>query len=385
MKVLHILTSLNPIAGGVAKAVDLAVCALDSVGFASEVVCFDEPEASFLRSKHYEVYALGPANNMYSYTENFKEWARVHLRNYDHIILHGLWQYSSYGGYLFWRKYASTSSLWVMPHGMLDPYFQKAKDRRLKAIRNWFFWKFLERQVVNNSNGLLFTCLDELKLARTTFKPYNPKSEIVVGLGIDSPISYSYSLSEAFKSTIPALNERPYFLFLGRVDSKKGVDLLVKAYRSLRVKHADIPDLVIAGPGLESAYGQQVLSDAAGDDRIHFPGMLQGAAKWGALYGAQNFILPSHQENFGIAVVEALACGTPVLISKQVNIWREIIKEEAGIAEADTLEGTINLLERWLNFSEEQRRLKKDNASKAYRQYFTTNAFGENLRVLFNK
>ena len=78
-------------------------------------------------------------------------------------------------------------------------------------------------------------------------------------------------------------------------------------------------------------------------------GMLSGAAKWGALYGCEAFVLPSHQENFGIAVVEALACGRPVLISDQVNIWREIVEDGAGIAEADTEEGVEKLLRRFLD------------------------------------
>ena len=76
--------------------------------------------------------------------------------------------------------------------------------------------------------------------------------------------------------------------------------------------------------------------------------MLTGELKWGAFRCAQAFCLPSHQENFGIAVVEALACGCPVLISDKVNIWREIQAAQAGLVEPDTLAGTVALLERWL-------------------------------------
>jgi glycosyltransferase involved in cell wall biosynthesis len=76
--------------------------------------------------------------------------------------------------------------------------------------------------------------------------------------------------------------------------------------------------------------------------------MLTGDAKWGALYGCDAFILPSHQENFGIAVVEALACGKPVLISNKVNIWREIEKDRAGTVRDDTVSGTKRLLDYWL-------------------------------------
>ena len=83
--------------------------------------------------------------------------------------------------------------------------------------------------------------------------------------------------------------------------------------------------------------------------------MLQGDAKWGAFYAAEVFALPSHQENFGIAVAEALACGTPVLISNKVNIWREIAEDGVGLVEEDDLAGTTRLLERWRALSTEER------------------------------
>ena len=79
--------------------------------------------------------------------------------------------------------------------------------------------------------------------------------------------------------------------------------------------------------------------------------MLQGELKWGAFYAAEVFVLPSHQENFGIVVAEALACGKPVLISHKVNIWREIVADGAGLMAEDTQAGTDELLQRWLAMS----------------------------------
>jgi glycosyltransferase involved in cell wall biosynthesis len=103
---------------------------------------------------------------------------------------------------------------------------------------------------------------------------------------------------------------------------------------------------------------------------IFFPGMLTGNAKWGAFYGCQAFILPSHQENFGIAVIEALACGKAVLISNQVNIWREIESAGGGIVAADTLEGTENILERWIRFSEHEKNSIGDLAQNCFKSFF---------------
>ena len=83
--------------------------------------------------------------------------------------------------------------------------------------------------------------------------------------------------------------------------------------------------------------------------------MLKDDAKWGAFRSCEAFVLPSHQENFGIAVAEAMACARPVLISNQVNIWPDIVKSNSGLVEDDTLEGTVKLLQRYLSMSEIER------------------------------
>ncbi len=98
------------------------------------------------------------------------------------------------------------------------------------------------------------------------------------------------------------------------------------------------------------------LVSAAGlADRVHWTGMLEGGAKWGAFFASEAFILPSHQENFGIAVAEALACGRPVLLSDKVNIAPDVAEDGAGLMEDDTLAGTVRLLERWIAMSPAER------------------------------
>jgi glycosyltransferase involved in cell wall biosynthesis len=103
---------------------------------------------------------------------------------------------------------------------------------------------------------------------------------------------------------------------------------------------------------------------------IIWPGMLTGDAKWGALYRAKAFVLPSHQENFGIAVVEALACVTPVLISNQVNIWQEIEADRAGLVANDTLEGTQQLFQKWDNLSPLEKKAMTQAAKDSYSNRF---------------
>jgi glycosyltransferase involved in cell wall biosynthesis len=82
--------------------------------------------------------------------------------------------------------------------------------------------------------------------------------------------------------------------------------------------------------------------------------MLAGDQKWGALRSCEAFILPSHQENFGVAVAEALACGKEVLITNKVNIWREVEQSGVGFVAEDTEQGIVSLLEKFLERNKTQ-------------------------------
>jgi glycosyltransferase involved in cell wall biosynthesis len=352
-----------------------------AMGVENEVVCCDTPDKEWIGSDAFPLHALGPGRFGFSYTPKLGPWLRENARRFDAVVVHGMWQWP---GICTVRALASGRKpncfsnsppvtrhplLFVMPHGMLDPWFQRDRSRQVKAVRNWFYWWMVERWVVNGAAGLLFTCQEELRLARTTFGGYRPRRELNVGYGIEEPPEFSERMRAAFLKKVPGLGERRYLLFLGRIHPKKGVEMLVRAFARVRSELTsarspevrEFPELVIAGPGWDSDYGREVrgLIDEANRSisstkhrtlktensaPIHIVDMLSGAEKWGALHGCEAFVLPSHQENFGIAVVEALGCGRPVLISNKVNIWREISEDGAGLVEEDSLEGTARLL-----------------------------------------
>jgi glycosyltransferase involved in cell wall biosynthesis len=98
--------------------------------------------------------------------------------------------------------------------------------------------------------------------------------------------------------------------------------------------------------------------------------MLQGDLKWGAFHGSDVFVLPSHQENFGVAVAEALGCGLPVLISDKVNVWREIEADGAGMVAADTVDGTEKNLVRWLELDDTARADMRARAARTFEARF---------------
>lgn len=369
MNILRVIPSMDPKQGGPCQGIRNSIPAQEKLGVYNEVLSFDDPSSEFLDKDHFKINAIGPAKGPYSYCSGLNTWLNKNLLRFDAVIIHGLWQYHSYGTYKAWKYFRKdnkkTPPVYVMPHGMLDPYFQKAKSRRLKAIRNWVFWKVVEGHVLNEVSGVLFTCKEELLLARETFRPYHPNAELNVGYGIQPPPAYKKEHRNSFLDLCPEIEGKPYWLYLSRIHPKKGVDMLIRAYLKLLKKQPDIPALVIAGPGLETVYGN-FLTKIGQHKKIHFLGMLQGNAKWGAFYGCRAFILPSHQENFGIAVVEAMACKKPVLISDKVNIWREIRDGNGGLICEDTVEGTFKMLKEYDSLSELDQLELGENSHKIY-------------------
>ncbi len=204
--------------------------------------------------------------------------------------------------------------------------------------------------VLRDALAVFFTADFEQNLAKTSFRP-NKWNSVVVGLGITDPEEGKrdpVAQIAAFYRRFPELENRRFLLFLARIHAKKGCDLLIEAFAKVAASVPDV-DVLIAGPDQEGTQAklQRIAEQAGIGRRIHWPGMIDGDNKWGALRASEAFVLTSHSENFGIAVVESLAVGRPVLISNQVNIWREIENDGAGLVEDDTPEGTERLLRRW--------------------------------------
>ena len=104
-----------------------------------------------------------------------------------------------------------------------------------------------------------------------------------------------------------------------------------------------------------------------------------GDEKWGAFQASEAFILPSHQENFGISVAESLSASLPVLISNKVNIWREIEQDGAGLVENDDPQGTYSLLKRWLALDARERAEKREIARACFLEHFEISGAAQSL------
>ncbi len=349
MRILHVIRSLHPEYGGPAQLVRCIVAAGPRLGWEGEVASLDLPGQAFIQEIQFPVHALGENRTTYGYSKHWVPWLRANIDRFDGVVVHGIWQYQSWGT---WRAIRGRKPYVLFPHGMLDPWFKRRYP--LKHVKKWFYWHLAERRVLRDANSVLFTCSTEQRLAPESFE-MPPWNAAVVPYGAEMPTGDTQQQMESFYQACPGARDKRFFLYLGRIHPKKGCDLLIDAFASIAATEPGI-DLVMAGPdaGMREALEARITS-AGFAHRVHWPGLVTGDAKWGAFHASDAFVLPSHQENFGIAVAEALGCSRPVLISDQVNIWPEIYADGAGLVSPDTFAGTRDLLERWLALNEEQR------------------------------
>jgi len=366
VRLLHLISNVDPRAGGVIEGVLRIHEALVALGHESELVSLDDPAAPWVSECPAPLHPLGPSRGAYQYNSDAVAWLRAHAGRYDAVIVNGLWQYASFAA---WRAlHSAPTPYFVYTHGMLDPWFKRRYP--LKHLKKWLYWPWAEYRVLRDAAAVIFTCEEERLLARQSFWLYRAR-EVVGSYGTSEPPSDAAALSEAFLARFPELRGKRALLYLGRIHEKKGGDLLVDAFARVAADSTAL-QLVMAGPGDERLLAQlrQRATELGIADRITWTGMLQGDLKWGAFHSADAFCLPSHQENFGIAVVEALACGKPVLISDKVNIWREIEQDGAGLVAPDTLAGTVDTLQRWLALTPAEAAAMRLAARRTFRDRF---------------
>lgn len=373
LRLLHVIASADPRGGGPIEGILRQDEAVAEIGH-REIVSLDPPDAPFLKDHRIRVHPLGMGRFdprtlgnrflRFGYTPKLAPWLRKHSRDYDCVIVNGLWSYASVGASRVLPDLHVP--YFVFTHGMLDPWFRRQDP--LKHAAKQAFWLAFEGRLLHHARAVLFTSEEERLLARGEFWGYSYREQ-VVGYGAGDVKGDPGQQIEAFRTSLPRLGARPYLLFLSRIHHKKGCDLLIRAFARVAAQRPDL-DLVIAGPDQSGwrAKLETIARELKIDERVHWPGMLTGDAKWGAFRAAEAFVLPSHQENFGIVVAEALACGAPVLITDKVNIWREVEAAGAGLVAADDQDGIDRLIEQFLALEPEAR----DRMRRAARACFET-------------
>ncbi len=376
MKQLHLISSLDSAGGGPVEVLRQFALTLANTEHALEVACLDKPDANWLADFPAKVYPLGQkATVKYAYSPLLYDWLRYHAQHYDAVVVHGLWQYH---GLAAWRAlHQGRVPYFVFTHGMLDPWFKQQYP--LKHLKKQLYWWLAEYRLLRDAQAVLFTCEEERRLASQSFAPYQAR-EIVVNFGTAVPPDEPEAQLAAFYQSYPKLQNKRLVVFLSRIHPKKGCDLLIRAFSNVAQADSSL-HLVIIGPdqvGWKKEL-EQLAQTVNIQEHITWTGMLTGAEKWGALRAAEVFVLPSHQENFGIAVVEAMALGTPVLISDKVNIWMEINNSHSGFVAPDTLEGTESLLRQWLAIDVTTLIKMGENAKHCFFEKFNINKSIEDL------
>jgi glycosyltransferase involved in cell wall biosynthesis len=378
MKLLHAIQSVDFSGGGpIEGLVQLSRATAGRI--AHEVVSIDAPDASCVRDFQLPLTALGPAGVL-GYSPRLTPWIKAHAGDYDAVVIHGLWRYVSFGT---WRGLrGGRVPHFAFPHGMLDPWFKQRYPA--KHLKKLLFWRWTEYPMLRDARAVIFTCDDERLRARQSFRRYRCNEEIAV-LGINPPPGDETSQRRQFFERFPQLEGKRLLLFLSRIHPKKGCDQLIAAFARVAARDRRL-HLVMAGPD-RTQWGDALRRLAEGfgiADRITWTGMITGDLKWGAYRAADAFILPSHQENFGIVVAEALACALPVLISDQVQIWREIAGARAGFVAADDPQGTLALIEQWLATTPHEWQAMRSRARDCFLEKFQVSSYARRFEEIMD-
>lgn len=373
LRVLHIIDSVNPTQGGPVQALLQTLMHLQDSQHI-ETICLDQPDSDWLSDFPGIVHPMGRRFKKYGYTPKLIPWIKKNASRFDVAVIHGLWNHASVGGGFACKEMKLPYV--VFAHGMMGPWFKKTQP--LKHFIKQLFW-LLQGRVLHYAHEVLFTCEEEKNLAKDSFFGYSYKSKVVAFGAEDGRKLIKDNHYNHIYNLIPQLNNKPYLLYLSRIHEIKGCDLLLEAFSKV-IKHHEM-NLVIAGPGdpdlIKSLKAKAM--DLNISDKVHWPGMLKNEIKLSAFIHAEAFTLFSHHENFGIAVAEALSFGKPVLISEQVNIWREIVKGRAGIAVEDTVEGAIKAIEKWMSLTDVDKKKMGTNARKVYEANFKAEVASEHL------
>jgi glycosyltransferase involved in cell wall biosynthesis len=381
LKTLHIIPSIEARYGGPAEALKRLATELRLCGHSVDIVCLDSSvHADKTDDVAFDsVFRLGHYAGKYALSFRLVRWLIQHGRRYDAIVVDGIWQFHSAAAVFSLRP--RKIPYFVMPHGMLDPWFNVGHP--LKHAKKLVYWLFVERLVVNSAKGVLFTTDSERTLARKAFPLYRAK-EVTMAIGTAPPPAIGETEVKRW-SAFGESDNRKLILFLGRLHEKKGCDLLIRSFHEIQDAATDY-QLVIAGPdnnGLAAKLRRE--ADRLGlAGRVTWLDMVTGADKWSLLRAADVMVLPSHQENFGVVVAEALACGVPVLLTDKVGIWQEVVADGAGLADEDTQQGVTRLLRQWTSLSDEEKAPMRAAAKHCFNNRFHVSRVAQNYIALMS-
>lgn len=318
MQVLHVTPSVGPVYGGPSKVVPELVQAMIREGVTVHIATTDANGKESLEVPlGVPVDTLGvptyyfarQGSGSYTFSWPLTRWLWQHLDRYDLVHIHGVFAYPTLA--------ASRVAQWlgrpylITPHDMLGTWCLK-----YKAWKKSPYLKLIERTTLTGAAALHALGVDEAQ----DFSPLGLFTPVfVLPNGIEFNEFSSLPPREAFEAHYPEIKGKKIVLFMGRIDPKKGLDLLVKAFAEVTRTNAGAQlCLVIAGPdtiGYRETI-EKLIKEENISAQVVFTGMIIGEMKLAALSAADVFVLSSHSEGCSMATLEALAAGCPVIITE---------------------------------------------------------------------
>ena len=339
MKVLHVIPSISERSGGPATAIVPMCRALMQQG--TEVFLLSTtdglPEISDIAEyKGVPAIFFPPQlGASFKYSRPLATWLSSNVKNFDLAHIHAVFNHSSVSASQACRK--SGVPYIIRPLGTLDPW-----SMTQKSLRKRLFWQLSGKAMLHHAAAVHYTSEVE-KLSTERHLGLNHGKVISLGIDANNANSNGRMFSE------------PYVLVLSRLHPKKAVDVLIDAFQSIiKAEKFARWRLVIAGDGPPD-YVSKLKAQVAATDRITFTGWLDDDNKHAVLGGASLLALPSHQENFGLCVMEALSHSVPVLVSPNVNLATEIVSANAGWISAIDKDALVTRLAEALSDEEELR------------------------------
>lgn len=331
MRVLHVIPSLGPLRGGPSVAARAMAAGLARAGLEVELAATDDdgpgrlavPHGLPLREGGVTFRYFPRQTGFYTGSAPLAAWLAANAGRYDLIHAHALFSFAPLAAAA--AAAARGVPYIVRPLGTLSPWGLRNRRPLLKAAS----LQLLDRHALAGAAAVHFTTEQERAEAAALGVPHRP---VVAPLPVELDHEGLRRAAGRLRARHPALAGRAVALFLGRLDPKKGLELLLPALAAARAQRPGLA-LLVAGegePGYLAGLRRQAAALGLGD-AVVWAGFLAGADKLAALAGAELFVLPSHAENFGVAVVEAMAAGLPVIISDQVGIHREVAAAGAGL------------------------------------------------------
>lgn len=368
MKVLHVIPSVGPLRGGPSFAVRSITRGLAAAGIETHVATTDDngPDRKLdvqcgrpIDEDGVTFWYFPRQSRFYLYSAPFTGWMWKHAADYDLIHIHTLFCYcSNMAAYIASRLGVPYV---VRPLGVLNRWGREQRRPWLKRAS----FALIERRVLNGAAFIHYTAEQErLEASECGFED----RPMIIPNPVEIP-----DLGDAkgeLRRRYPELNGRRILLFLSRIDRKKGLDLLIPAFAGL-LREMPGAALVIAGDG-DRALEESLRSECRKlgiQDFVYWPGFLSGNAKAGALADADLFVLPSYSENFGIAPIEAMALGVPVILTDQVGICREVLACNAGVVTPPEIEPLREAMLRVLSDDDGRATLGRNGAALARTQF----------------